>query len=95
MNRPYLFLKLFRVRVLEFAIGMGPKIWSKKGKETTFRINVLPIGGYVRPAGEDLDAVDNSVPESAQIQNKPAWQRLIIYFAGPACHNTGFIFSPL
>lgn len=80
----YLFLKLFRVRVLEFAIGMGPKIWSKKGKETTFRINVLPIGGYVRPAGEDLDAVDNSVPESAQIQNKPAWQRLIIYFAGPA-----------
>jgi len=80
----YIFSRLFGVRVLEFAIGMGPKLWSKKGKNTTFRINAFPIGGYVRPAGEDLDTIDSSIPESEQIQNKPAWQRFIIYFAGPA-----------
>jgi len=80
----YLFSRLFGVRVIEFAIGMGPKIWSRKGKKTTFRINAFPIGGYVRPAGEDLDTVDSSVPENEQIQNKPAWQRFIIYLAGPA-----------
>lgn len=79
----YLFSRVFGVRVLEFAIGMGPKLWSKKGKKTTFRINAFPIGGYVRPAGEDLDAIDSSVPDNEQIQNKPAWQRFIIYFAGP------------
>jgi regulator of sigma E protease len=80
----YIFSRLFGVRVLEFAIGMGPKLWSKKGKKTTFRINAFPIGGYVRPAGEDLDSIDSSIPDSEQIQNKPAWQRFIIYFAGPA-----------
>lgn len=80
----YLFSRLFGVRVLEFAIGMGPKVWSKKGKKTTFRINALPIGGYVRPAGEDLDQIDASIPANEQIQNKPAWQRFIIYFSGPA-----------
>jgi len=80
----YLFSRLFGVRVIEFAIGMGPKLWSKKGKNTTFRINAFPIGGYVRPAGEDLDNIDSSIPANEQIQNKPAWQRFIIYLSGPA-----------
>jgi len=47
----YVFAKLFKVRVLEFALGFGPKIYERKGKETSFRVNVFPIGGYVRLAG--------------------------------------------
>ena len=35
----YLFSRLFGVRVIEFAIGMGPKIWSRKYKKTTMSIN--------------------------------------------------------
>lgn len=42
----------------EFAIGMGPKVLSLKKGETVYTIRLLPIGGYVRMAGEDPEMVD-------------------------------------
>ena len=39
--------------VREFAIGMGPKIFQFKGKETVYTLRLLPVGGYVRMAGRD------------------------------------------
>ena len=45
--------KCFHVYCGEFSIGMGPKLWSYKGKETTFTLRALPIGGYVAMAGEE------------------------------------------
>jgi regulator of sigma E protease len=75
----FAFAKLFKVDVHEFAIGYGPKIYHKKFKNTIFRINVFPLGGYVKLAGED--------PTESQSQqslySKPAWQRLLIFLAGP------------
>ena len=44
--------KKFGVYCTEFSIGMGPAIYQRKGKETTFSIRALPIGGYVQMAGE-------------------------------------------
>ena len=79
----YLFARIFKVRIKEFAIGFGPKIYSKQGKETLFRINAFPLGGYVRMAGEDLDLYDDSIPEEQMFTNKPAWQRFLIAFSGP------------
>ncbi|MDR0813850.1 MAG: site-2 protease family protein [Oscillospiraceae bacterium] len=49
------------VKVEEFAFGMGPKIWSKKGKETVFAIRLLPFGGACVMQGEDADADGNPV----------------------------------
>lgn len=73
--------KLFKVDVLEFAIGYGPKIYHKKFKKTLFRINIFPLGGYVKLAGED----PTEAMEGAQtLYSKPAWQRLLIFLAGPA-----------
>lgn len=78
----YVFAKLFKVRVLEFALGFGPKIYERKGKETSFRVNVFPIGGYVRLAGEDLSEARDTSDEHS-LYSKPAWQRLLISLAGP------------
>ena len=49
----YIFAKKFNIKVNEFAIGMGPAIYKHKGKETTFRINIIPFGGYCQMEGED------------------------------------------
>ena len=44
--------KLNKVKVEEFSIGMGPKVISKQGKETLYRLNVIPIGGYIKMLGD-------------------------------------------
>lgn len=66
------------VKIHEFAIGMGPKIYSYKGEETEYSLRVLPIGGYVRMEGEDEASSD---PRS--FNNKTILQKISIVFAGP------------
>lgn len=54
----FLFAKRAGIMVREFAIGMGPKIFGMTKGETIYTLRLLPIGGYVRMAGEDLDSVE-------------------------------------
>lgn len=54
----FLFAKKAGIMVREFAIGMGPKIFAMTKGETLYTIRLLPIGGYVRMAGEDLDSIE-------------------------------------
>ncbi|PIC71835.1 RIP metalloprotease RseP [Sporosarcina sp. P16b] len=54
----FLFAKKAGIMVREFAIGMGPKILAIRKGETQYTIRLLPIGGYVRMAGEDFDTVE-------------------------------------
>jgi regulator of sigma E protease len=65
------------VRVHEFAIGMGPKLFSIK-RETEYSIRVLPFGGFIRMEGEDEESSD---PKS--FNKKSIGQRASIIFAGP------------
>ena len=51
----FLFAKICGVYVYEYAIGMGPKLFSKKIGETEYSIRAIPIGGFCQLAGEDLD----------------------------------------
>ncbi len=69
--------KSLGVTVQEFAIGFGPTIWKKQGKETLYSVRLLPIGGFCKMEGEDED----SQSEGA-LNNKPVWKRLIIISAG-------------
>lgn len=71
------FAKLFKVKVNEFALGMGPKILSKKKGETAYSLRLFPIGGFVSMEGEDEDSSDERA-----FNKKPAWQRFIIVAAG-------------
>ncbi len=77
----FAFARIFGVDVLEFAIGFGPKIFERKGRKTSFRINVFPIGGYVKLAGENLG--EQYSEDIVPLTSKPAWQRLLIFAAGP------------
>ncbi|ATP39384.1 RIP metalloprotease RseP [Solibacillus sp. R5-41] len=54
----FIFAKRAGIMVREFAIGMGPKIFGMTKGETVYTLRLLPIGGYVRMAGEDTDTVE-------------------------------------
>ena len=84
----FLFAKLFNVYCLEFSLGMGPSIISKKFKkdpETTYSLRSLPIGGYVAMAGEIADdekEKELNIPYERTINGIKAWKRAIITVAG-------------
>lgn len=73
----FLTAKLFGVRVQEFSIGMGPKLWQSTRGETALSLRALPIGGYVSLEGEDDDSDD---PRA--FCNQKAWKRFCILAAG-------------
>src|SRR5690625_1010457 len=54
----FIFAKKTGMLVREFAIGFGPKIFSFKKSETLYTIRILPMGGYVRVAGEDPEIIE-------------------------------------
>lgn len=73
--------KYFHVYCEEFSIGMGPAIYKKEFKETTFAIRALPIGGFVSMAGEE--GVDNEdIPFERTIKGIAWWKQIIIMAAG-------------
>lgn len=69
--------KLLGVRVNEFAVGFGPKLLKKKWGETTYSLNLIPLGGYCAMEGEDETSTD-----SRAFCNKSAWRRLLIVVMG-------------
>lgn len=69
--------KLLGVKVNEFAVGFGPKLFSKQGKETKYSVNLIPLGGYCAMEGEDEDSGDNRA-----FCNKKPWRRFIIIAMG-------------
>lgn len=78
----FIFAKLSNIYVYEFSIGMGKKIFGKKrkGGETEFCLRMIPLGGYVMIAGEDVE--DDKIPKKRQMCNKGFWARFMVLFAG-------------
>lgn len=64
--------KFFKVKVHEFAIGFGPKILSKQGKETKYELRLIPLGGFVRLEGEDTRSEDKRAFNNASIPKRMA-----------------------
>ena len=73
----FIFAKLFGVKVNEFAIGMGPTIFKKQGKETKYALRLFPVGGFVSMEGEEEESDD-----SRAFCNQKTWKRMIIIAAG-------------
>ncbi|MEK7631331.1 MAG: RIP metalloprotease RseP [Patescibacteria group bacterium] len=69
--------RILGVGVKEFGFGFPPRLWGIRRKETTYSINWIPLGGFVRLHGEDGEATD---PQSFSMQK--AWKRTIILVAG-------------
>lgn len=76
--------KAFGVRVMTFSVGFGKRLWGFRRGETEYRVSAVPLGGYVRLGGESPEDVDPSDPR--EFLNKPRWQRVLVYLAGPAAN---------
>ncbi len=64
--------KLCKVKVNEFAIGFGPTIWKKQGKETKYALRLIPLGGFVSMEGEEERSEDSGSFSKASIPKRIA-----------------------
>ena len=93
----FLVAKLLRVKVVRFSIGFGPRLFGFTRGETEYRIAALPLGGYVKMAGDD--PTEEVAPEDVGrgfLEQAP-WKRLVIALAGPVANLVfpGVIFISL
>ena len=87
----FLAAKWLGVRVLSFSIGMGPRVFGFTRGGTDYRISLLPLGGYVRMAGDTSEGEDRTgAPD--EFLEKAWWARALISVAGPAAN---FVFALL
>jgi regulator of sigma E protease len=77
----YAVAKLCGVRVETFSLGFGKRLWGFRRGETDYRISVLPLGGYVKMAGEN--PMESRTGDPGEFTSHPRWQRFLIAIAGP------------
>ena len=78
----YAVAKLLGVRVEQFAIGFGKRLVGFRRGETDYRINAIPLGGYVKMSGEN--PMDQRTDDPREFMNHSRWHRFLIAIAGPA-----------
>src|SRR3972149_1830267 len=76
----FLLAKMFRVRVLRFSLGLGPKVFGIKKGDTDYRVSWVPFGGYVKLAGMEEGEIQG---EPGEFSDNPLWSRGLIVLAGP------------
>jgi membrane-associated protease RseP (regulator of RpoE activity) len=78
--------KAFKIKVEEFFLGFGPRLWSIRRGETEYGVKALPLGGYVRIAGMNpyVEPTPEEYPRT--FGAKPIRQRAMVIVAGPATH---------
>ncbi len=76
----FLAAKKIGVRVETFSLGFGPRLFGFKKGETDYRFSLVPLGGYVKMAGENPDDSRTDAPD--ELQNRSVSERLIIFSAG-------------
>jgi regulator of sigma E protease len=79
----FLLSKLVGVKVLKFSLGFGPKIIGRKIGETEYLISAIPLGGYVKPLGEEPDEELSEEDRPRAFNFQPVWKRFLIVLAGP------------
>jgi regulator of sigma E protease len=77
----YAVAKLLGVRVEQFAIGFGKRLVGFRRGETDYRINAIPLGGYVKMAGEN--PMDERTGDPREFMSHSRWHRFLIAIAGP------------
>lgn len=73
----FIMAKAVGVDVLEFAVGMGPAIFKKQGKNTLYSVRIFPIGGYCK-----LDGEDGESSNAGAFCNQKLWKRFLVVSAG-------------
>lgn len=78
--------KWFGIKVEEFFVGFGPRVWSFRRGETEYGLKAIPAGGYVKIAGMNPYQEPALADLPRTFGAKPIWQRGLVIFAGPATH---------
>lgn len=78
--------KAFGIKVEEFFVGFGPRLWSIKRGETEYGVKAFPLGGYVRIAGMNPFQEPSVEDRPRTFGAKPIWQRAVVILAGPLTH---------
>jgi regulator of sigma E protease len=87
--------KLCKVRVEAFSIGFGPRLFGIKYGDTDYKICALPLGGYVKMAGENFAELSDAatgtatvvpVSDPGAVTSHPRWQQMLISAAGPVAN---------
>jgi len=90
----FIMAKRAGVRVEKFSLGMGPKIFGFKKGDTEYVLSALPLGGYVKMAGENPDEEPTGAAD--EFQSKTVWQRAKIAATGPLTNIVlAFLIMPL
>ena len=76
----------FGMKIQEYFVGFGPRLWTFRRGETEYGVKALPAGGYVKIAG--MNPFETVAPEDRPraYGSKPIWQRALVILAGPASH---------
>ncbi len=77
----FLVAKRAGIRVDKFSLGFPPTLISKKWGETVYAIGIIPLGGYVKMAGDNPDEERSGAPW--EFMSKPPWKRFSVIAAGP------------
>ena len=80
----FLACRLSHVKVEKFSIGFGPEIFHWQSRETRYAVSLLPLGGFVKPAGETVSETDPSGPKPGDYLAAPVLSRIFIVAAGVA-----------
>jgi len=78
--------KAFKMKVEEFFVGFGPRLWSVRRGETEYGVKLVPAGGYVRIAGMNPFQPPPAEDAGRTYADKPPWQRATVILAGPVTH---------
>lgn len=79
----FILSKLVGVKVLKFSLGFGPKVLGRKIGETEYLISAIPLGGYVKPLGEEVGEELTEEEKPRAFNYQPVWKRVAIVLAGP------------
>lgn len=82
----YIFAKRFGMKVTEFFVGFGPRIWSFVRGETEYGVKAIPAGGYVRIVGMTPDEPMTEEERARAFYSKSVPQRIIVLAAGSISH---------
>lgn len=91
----FIVAKLLGIGVEVFSVGFGKRLWGFRIGETDYRLSLVPLGGYVRFRGENLEMLQGKSDAPAdEFNSHPKWKRLLVALAGPVFNIAFAILIP-
>lgn len=78
----FLAARLVGIRVEVFSFGFGSRLFGRRIGHTDYRVSLVPLGGYVKMAGDGVEAEGSGAPH--EFESRKAWEKLLVMGAGPA-----------